>query len=125
MLYTSRKPISRKKYVSKRKAATRKPHPEGFEVLRDTGNGSEYEARTWEMAKRQGYACALCGKAFTEHRRPTFEHQDGRTKNRRDDRVIVDGRWKNAAAHGECNCRKGSKRYAWNEEQTEYQEVKR
>jgi hypothetical protein len=44
-----------------------------------------------------------------------MDHQDGRGHGGgiRDDRTIVNGEWHNAAVHGICNTRKGSKRYRW------------
>jgi len=42
----------------------------------------------------------------------TFEHQDGRGMggSHRDDRIEIDGKPYNGAAHGKCNSDKGSKR---------------
>jgi hypothetical protein len=44
-----------------------------------------------------------------------MDHQGGRGSGGgiRDDRTVVDGEWHNAAVHGICNTRKGSKRYSW------------
>lgn len=85
-------------------------HKEGRELcLTHTG----YANRVIEMADRQGWMCAVCELLMLH---PTFEHQDGKGSggSRQDDRIFnPDGSWYNAAAHGDCNAKKGSVRYAW------------
>lgn len=89
-------------------------YPDGREACTQSTAGlREYDRRTWEMTKRQGYACAMCEKAFTEYRRPTFDHADGRTSGNLDERITKDGQWYNAALCMECNGRKGSRKFHW------------
>jgi hypothetical protein len=71
----------------------------------------EYYRRTAEMALRQRGKCSICGFPMKIDD-CTYEHQDGRGMNggHRDDRIVVDGKPYNSAAHGLCNVRKGSVR---------------
>jgi hypothetical protein len=71
----------------------------------------EYKARTERMQKRQGGHCALCQWYLGLE----FDHQSGRGSGagHRDDRIVVDGHWHNAALCRSCNSEKGSKRYQW------------
>lgn len=80
-----------------------------------------YANRIIEMADRQVWMCAICEKLM---RHPTFEHEAGKGAggSRQDDALShPDGRWKNAAVHGECNTEKGSRRFEWRG--NEYQPV--
>lgn len=98
----------------------RKPDVEifddGREVcnLRSSAGKVEYKARIVKMCDRQNQRCALCPFLMLIGDE-TFEHEEGRGMNgaHRDDRIEVDGEWKNAAVHYGCNGRKGSKRYHW------------
>lgn len=89
--------------------------PDGRERCNKNAAGKrEYLARTIEMWERQHSNCAICGHSM-ELRFAQFDHQAGRGHGGgcRDDRTIVNGQWNNAAVHGICNARKGSKRYHW------------
>lgn len=63
------------------------------------------------MYERQGGLCSICNLPMRIDE-ATFEHQDGRGHGGgyRDDRICIDGKWFNSAAHGMCNVRKGSVR---------------
>jgi hypothetical protein len=90
-------------------------HRDGREVCNDTAAGKrDYTGRTVEMWERQDGKCAICGH-WIELRYATFDHEEprGMGGGSRDDRTVVNGEWHNAAAHGICNTRKGSKRYRW------------
>jgi hypothetical protein len=85
---------------------------DGREICRKTPLGRAlYRQRTLAMAFRQKWRCALCGKPMSEDD-VTFDHQDGRGMggSRRDDRIEIDGKRFNAAAHEKCNGEKGSRR---------------
>lgn len=79
----------------------------------------EYKRRVKEMWERQGGMCCLDG-FFDECpgrlllKEATFEHEHGRTGGKRDDRIVVDGIWKNGAAHLLCNSWKGSRHIDYN-----------
>lgn len=95
--------------------------PDGRQVCAgDAAGDREYRRRLWAMVERQGYCCAITGKAFTDYSEPTFDHEGGRGHGggHRDDQIDVDGRWQNAALSLEANTLKGSKRYSW--QQGEY-----
>jgi len=93
--------------------------PDGRERCNTNAAGKrEYLARTVEMWERQNGLCAICGHPI-ELRYAQFDHQAGRGHGggHRTDAVLdVEGNWINAAVHGICNIRKGSKRYHWLEE---------
>lgn len=83
------------------------------EICTDTAAGRrEYFRRTREMAERQDHLCAICEEFMVD---PTYDHQRGRGLNGgfRDDRIVIRGRWHNAAVHFLCNGRKGSRKYRW------------
>jgi len=87
---------------------------DGREVCTATVQGWRiYKGRLYVMEVRQQFRCAICER--TEGSKMQFDHQDGRghSGGRRDDRIEVDGQWKNAALCENCNLAKGSKRYAW------------
>lgn len=89
--------------------------PDGKEIcLVDTAAGKrEYVRRTEEMAKRQGWQCAICKLMM---RVPTFDHANGRGAGKQDDRIVdAEGKWTNAALCWKDNGLKGSTRYAWDE----------
>jgi len=96
-------------------------YPDGREVCLGNKKGQEeYRRRTIVMAERQKWICALpscslpMAQSFTDFRRATFEHQDGRGfgGSRRDDRVVDQGgRPMNVAMHYFCNSAKGSRRH--------------
>lgn len=95
-------------------------YPDGREVCAKFGVGlKEYQARTFQMAFRQDYTCALCPASFGVDKgrwsAPTFDHEGGRGSggSRRDDRIEMDGEWHNAALCSDCNATKGSRRYHW------------
>lgn len=68
----------------------------------------EYRLRRMLMRDRQHCLCALCGLWMTEEL-TTFDHERGRGGGKRDDRILIDGRWHNAAVHFACNSDKGSR----------------
>jgi hypothetical protein len=79
-----------------------------------------YRVRTISMVWRQGRRCCLeawapgCPGALREAD-ATFEHENGRTSGKRDDRPeLPDGTWINGAAHGICNSWKSSRRIPYN-----------
>lgn len=94
--------------------------PDGREVcnLRFSKGKQTYSDRTYRMGERQGHLCAMCREPFTHYRIATFDHEDGRGMNgsHRDDRIEVDGQWKNAALCIPCQGIKGSKRYGWQDD---------
>jgi hypothetical protein len=97
---------------ARRKREAVKVYPDGREVCSDTTEGKrEYQSRLFEMERRQGFECALCPNDMFL----TFDHQAGRGHGggHRDDRILVDGEWQNAALCYHCNHMKGSKRYHW------------
>ena len=69
----------------------------------------EYFRRTAEMALRQKGKCSICGRPMKIDD-CTYEHEDGRGHGggHRDDRIEVDGKPYNSAAHYFCNLKKGS-----------------
>jgi hypothetical protein len=87
----------------------------GLEVCQRNPMGlAEYKRRTLEMAERQGGRCAICGFTFDGWLgQPTFDHEAGRCVGKRDDRIEINGEWRNAALHQACNGHKGSKSYSW------------
>jgi len=90
--------------------------PDGREVCntKTTVGKLEYKSRTYQMLERQGMRCAICysslGYIWSQ-----FDHQAGRGSGggHRDDRIVVDGQWHNAALCHSCNTQKGSRRYEW------------
>jgi hypothetical protein len=72
----------------------------------------EYFRLKEAMICRQRFLCAICGSWLWLCE---FDHEDGRGANggHRDDRIVVDGEWHNAALCFQCNLEKGSKRYHW------------
>lgn len=64
-----------------------------------------YEAAKDAMWERDHGLCCICHK-FVMRCEATFEHGNGRTAGKRDDRPTNE----NGVAHGECNSAKGSKR---------------
>ena len=93
------------------------------EVCKDGIAGRrEYKARTKAMAKRQGWICCLFGHAPMCRGRLsdwdlTFDHEFGRGMGggKRDDRIEIDGKWINGAAHEACNNWKGSRVIPYNQ----------
>jgi hypothetical protein len=98
-------------------------YPDGREVCSDTPEGrNEYWERTKQMANRQGWICACgCGDRLDFTESPfregnlSFDHQNGRGRSRRDDRIEIDGRWHNACLKYICNQLKGSRRIPYAE----------
>jgi len=92
-------------------------YQDGREVcnLQTKAGRSEYAFRIWQMLLRQTHRCCLCGK-WLRSEEATFEHQDGRGMGggHRDDRIEVDGKPINGAAHFWCNSAKGSRRMNYN-----------
>ena len=68
-----------------------------------------YKERTETMRLRQGERCCICAQ-FLGAYDSTFDHQNGRGAGKRDDRIEVDGKRINGAAHYRCNMERGSKR---------------
>lgn len=84
--------------------------PNGRQVCTQTAAGRrEYVLRTEQMWERQLGLCSLCNLPMRREE-ATYEHQDGRGigGGHRDDRIEIDGKPYNSAAHGFCNCVKGS-----------------
>ena len=90
---------------------------DGREVcnLQTKAGRSEYRFRIEQMLLRKKHLCCLCHKPLRLEE-ATFEHQDGRGMGggHRDDRIEVDGKPINGAAHGWCNSAKGSRRMNYN-----------
>ena len=112
----------------------KKPKPairifaDGREVcdLTTKAGSDEYHRRKWEMRTRQNNRCCLEGhvegcSGFLAKVDTTFEHEDGRTGGKRDDRIerlnpkTGKMEWINGAAHFWCNTRKGSRRVNYND----------
>lgn len=89
-------------------------YPDGRErcLMATVAGRLEYERRRLEMERRQGWIDPISGDWLYA---PEFDHQSGRGANgaRRDDRIVIDGEWHNAALNSNTNARKGSKRYEW------------
>lgn len=85
----------------------------GREVCdRTTAEGNRrYEDRRYQMEVRQYFHCAICERIAGS--RMDFDHEQSRGGGKQDDRIEVDGKWKNAALCRRCNTEKGSKRYHW------------
>ncbi len=66
---------------------------------------TRYAANRDSMWVRDDGICCIC-KRFVMRCEATFEHGNGRTAGKRDDRPIA----ANGVAHGDCNSEKGSKR---------------
>jgi hypothetical protein len=100
---------------AKRKAVAVERFPGGREVCNKllTDGRNEYRNRTMDMADRQKGLCAICLLPMQEE--ITFDHQAGRGfgGSNRDDRIDINGKWKNAAVHSRCNAWKASRRYQW------------
>lgn len=101
-------------------------YPDGREVCLTIGmvkqslqGRKEYRRRIQAMWDRQNGICCLFGH-IKECPGPlrleeaTFEHENGRGGGKRDDRIEVDGKWINGAAHWFCNNIKGSRRIKYN-----------
>lgn len=91
-------------------------YPDGRQECLETAAGKrEYRWRTEVMWQRQGEMCAMGHPMRVEE--ASFDHEAGRGHGggHRDDRIEVDGQWKNAAVCVVHNGLKGSKRYKWQE----------
>jgi hypothetical protein len=92
--------------------------PDGREVCdkKSLQGREEYKRRIWQMRIRQKGICCLCGLPLRRDE-ATFEHQAGRGMNgsHRDDRIVVDGKPQNGAAHVLCNAMKGSRRMRYSD----------
>ena len=80
----------------------------------------EYARRKHIMWERQKKRCCLEGFIPDCHGRlsleeSVFEHEQGRTSGHRDDRIEVNGKWQNGAAHPRCNLLKASVRILYND----------
>lgn len=87
-------------------------YPDGREVCLDTPAGrAEYYRRTAIMAQRQNWRCGACPVKM-DLATVTFDHviPRGMGGASRDDRIEVDGEWKNRAVHSWCNAKRGSRR---------------
>ena len=130
--YLSYVPAFPKPSQVKRELPHVKVYPDGREVLQtrlDKPEGAEgraeYKRRKEAMWKRQGAVCCLYG--FIPEcpgrlllRDCTFEHEDGRTGGKRDDRIeLPDGTWINGVSHGLCNGLKGSRYFPFNEHRSQ------
>lgn len=117
-----------------KKDACKEPLPEAFKTCADgreicynigsvrqsLAGRNEYRRRIDAMLERQKGICCLHGYApdcpgFLADEDATFEHENGRADGRRDDRLEVNGKWINGAAHWLCNQWKGSRRINYNE----------
>jgi hypothetical protein len=136
-LKRSTKPIARSAIKRTQKAASKpKGHPRHYEApkpavrvyddgrevcdLSTAAGKAEYKHRVDLMAERQNQVCCLYGYikeclGSLIGYLPTFEHEDGRGGGKRDDRIEVDGKRKNGAAHCLCNSIKGSRFIDYNE----------
>lgn len=101
-------------YKEKRKKHEPIVYPEGIggrEVcnFKSAAGRREYYRRTSDMAFRQRGKCSICGQLM-RYDDCTFDHSDGRGMGggNRDDRIEIDGKPYNSAAHGMCNVKKGS-----------------
>lgn len=96
--------------------------PNGREVcnMASAEGRRTYRSRTLDMWRRQDQICAFCSLWMYK---PTFDHEQGRTVGKQDDRIEVNGKWKNAAICEHCNILKGSRRFKWID--GFYREVKR
>ena len=106
------------------------PPPDAVRVYRSgrevcnrmTAEGArEYKRRIKVMWERQNGICCLFGHISEcpgplSLKEATFEHEDGRGNGggNRDDRIEVNGKWRNGAAHLGCNGIKGSRRIKYN-----------
>jgi hypothetical protein len=80
---------------------------------------AEYSRRARSMWERQNRICCLFGHApncpgTLAVNEITFEHQNGRGGGKRDDRIEIDGKWINGAAHLLCNQWKSSRSVDYN-----------
>lgn len=88
-------------------------YADGREVCDASAAGiREYDRRREAMRERQGWRCAIGGE-FISDEQATFDHERSRGGGKQDDRIEVDGRWRNAAVCCRCNGIKGSRRYEW------------
>lgn len=105
-------------------------YPDGREIcdLRSPQGRKAYRDRIKQAGERQGWICCLhgiapmcTGKMDYQYGEGllavTLEHESGRGMggSRRDDRMELDGRWHNGAAHMVCNQWKSSRRINYNE----------
>lgn len=82
----------------------------------------EYESRKRQMLSRQNGICCLHGHikdcpGKVNLADLSFDHEQprGMGGGSRDDRIEVNGRWQNGAAHWRCNSSKGSRRIPYND----------
>ena len=99
-----------RKYLCEIRGVERMPDGKERCILGTVAGDEEYALRTGTMASRQWNMCAICKEHMI---RPSFDHQAGRCAGKRDDRIVVEGNWQNAALCFGCNSAKGSRRYAW------------
>lgn len=85
--------------------------PDGREICNDktVAGREEYKSRVRMMLRRQNGKCCNCQKPLYVGN-ATFEHENGRSVARRDDRIEIDGQPVNGASHLSCNSERGSKR---------------
>ena len=115
----------------KPKDQKRKPIPpvevrdDGKEICADTPKGrEEYRLRTLKMGDRQKGICRWCELPMY-YGDCSFDHDNGRTKGNRDDRIEIDGRETNAAVHPQCNAERGSSRILTRKEWLKWKTNKR
>lgn len=82
----------------------------------------EYERRKRIMWERQGRECCLKGHIVScpgklNWADVVFAHEipRGHGGGSHDDRIVIDGKWRNGAAHARCNSLQGSRRISFNE----------
>jgi hypothetical protein len=74
----------------------------------DDGILQYWYRRTAMWVRQEGSCCICCQDLHLAD--ASFEHENGRTAGRRDDRIEIDGKAHNGASHLWCNKRRGSKR---------------
>ena len=115
-LRRSSKPIKRSRIAPVSKRSVARPvisvYADGREVLNNNTNAgrAEYKRRAEAMRQRQGETCCICNQWLSQ-KESTFEHEASRGMGGgfRDDRIEINGKPINGAAHGHCNRIKGSK----------------
>jgi hypothetical protein len=79
--------------------------------LANAAGRAEYKLRKMRMWQRQSGLCSLCHRPVSLVQ-CEFEHAEGRTAGRRDDRIVDEnGQPINSVVHPACNRKKGSKHF--------------
>jgi hypothetical protein len=85
----------------------------GRSALKTKAGRAEYILRTYQMALRQRGLCGTCRKPLGEDIVFGHSRTRGMGGGYRDDRLLIDGKWNNAALHWRCNSLQGSSAYEW------------